>query len=464
MPRVKVTFKQVEVSAAPGKGLTVGQFLFRAKVNGEFIGEPEHLFHWAKGAPLDLPQPAWSKVVEVDTTRKVSLEFQYVERDFLGKDAIRGTLHETLSWPFQQLERRSPHPTFQLEWQVEIEVDGKFGRHPPARVYACRQVPTGFTCTTVDGSEFPAWLEFHPVRPVPLAPHAQIRRPKLRADDQPCTNFNGTEPTSTDPINIIPNPPVIPLLDPPPNPERRGTPSEFDHATWANFRNCARLEFTYYAPETLAFDDDDKRLEWRVVSTGGGDAAFLGAACGTKVMVYGTQPGAVRFEVYFRGTRFATYRALVDRPRQVPCRVNLLIGRTRSIRPRVNPDDTRGHIFLANRYLRQLGLELVFDTDRTTTHGARRTEFTGIFEIPVRDAETRRLSPKGRSRAVVMNHRPGVMNFCYVHSHDNPHSGGTALHFPPQPGSSRCGADTTGPHRQRFAEYLMDTPKRGGSG
>jgi hypothetical protein len=236
-------------------------------------------------------------------------------------------------------------------------------------------------------------------------------------------------PTSD--INIIPNPPVIPILA----------------AADANAQTAAKIEFTYYRPSTLNFTDSDPRLVWSVVSvSGGGAASFVGQPHGLKVLVYGTAAGEIRLEVRFRGALFATYRALVLPLKQLPCRINILNGPTAASQPRATPTDAQNHLLIANRYLRQIGLELVLDTNTTRKNGARATSIPGIFRISVAANVTRNINGDANNLpATILNYRPGVMNFAYIHSDarptilgvgtDYPNSGLAAPAAPPAPPS-----------------------------
>ncbi|MEJ7712147.1 MAG: hypothetical protein WKF84_20375 [Pyrinomonadaceae bacterium] len=220
----------------------------------------------------------------------------------------------------------------------------------------------------------------------------------------------------TSPINVIPNPSVIPILT----------------VATATALTAARIEYTYYRPNTLAFVDNDARLEWSIVSVaGGGAASFLGPAQGLKVMVYGTAPGEVRLEMRFRGALFATYRALVMTVKQIPCRFNILNGPNAASQPRSTPANVQDHLAITNRYLRQMGLELVLDINATVKDSATTTAVPGIFRIRVNKGTTFRVdSDVADVRATRLNFRPNVMNFAYIKSERRANVGGAATDFP----------------------------------
>src|SRR5262249_18306030 len=124
----------------------------------------------------------------------------------------------------------------------------------------------------------------------------------------------------------------------------------------------ARIELTYYRPKTLALTEHDPRLTWSVVSlAGGGAVAFLGAAQGPKIHVYGTARGTIELQAKFRDTVVARYRALLLPLKAIRCRANILRGPSRDAKPKVTTDNILAHVAVANRFLRQLGLSLVFD-------------------------------------------------------------------------------------------------------
>jgi hypothetical protein len=242
-------------------------------------------------------------------------------------------------------------------------------------------------------------MEVHEVRPTPPAADVPPRRPAFPAGTAAASLNTAAAPAinPADAINIIPNPPVIPIL------------ADAD----ANANTCARIQYNYYRPGTLAFTDNDSRLEWSAVSLSGGATVRFLDDRGLKVMVYGRTAGEVELRVRFRGALFATYRALVLPVRQIPCRFNILNGPP-GFQPRSTPNNIQDHLAIANRFLRQVALELVLDADPTVRNGARLTAIPGIFRIRVNAGLTRNI-PNG-NRATPLNFRPNVMNFAYVHS------------------------------------------------
>lgn len=339
--------------------------------------------------------------------------FEGKDEDVFWDDDL-GSIRYTLRYPWSEREFRHSTEYFTLVWGVEIEVEGSFGHHAPNEVYACREHNGSLDCTTVSGAIIPARLEIHPVRPVP--PTANLPpRPPLPAGtpELAVTNTAGTNVTAASDINVIPNPAVIPILT----------------AAEANAQTAARIEFTYYRPNTLNFTDNDARLEWSVVPISGGAVSFVGQPRGLKVLAYGTSPGMVRFEVRFRGALFATYRALVLPIKKVTCRFNILNGPTAASQPRATPNDVQNHLAIANRYLRQIALELALDTNPTRTDNAKATAIPGIFRIRVGAGITRNVNSNANLVASRLNYRAGIMNFAYIHS-DNAGNLGVGTDFP----------------------------------
>jgi hypothetical protein len=411
--RIKVIFRRVHV-IKDADAVGSGEFFFDSTVDGQAVGN-RHVFDAVEGQNIILPQPLWSKVVDVTNKDHIVVFFHGKDEDVFSDDDL-GSVRHTLRAPWAEREFSQRTEFYTLVWGVEIELGGTFGHHAPDEVYACRERNGSVDCTTISGVVIPARLEFHPVRPVP-ATASLPPRPALPAGTAELAVNNlaaGTNVTTASDINIIPNPPVIPILT----------------AAEANAQTATRIEFTYYRPSTLHFTDNDPRLEWTVVPvTAGAAVSFLGQPRGLKVMVFGTTAGEVRFEVRFRGALFATYRALVRPLKKVPCRFNILNGPTAASQPRSTPADVQNHLTIANRYLRQLALELFLDTNVTRTNGATATTIPGIFRIRVAAGTTRNVVSSTTMTATRLNFRPNVMNFAYIHS-DTAGNLGAATDFP----------------------------------
>lgn len=446
--RLKVIFKSVFVRD-DSDVFGDGEFYFIASVGGVAVGNPKRIFKAVENTTIALPEAEWSQVVNVRGQNTLVVSFHGKEQDLISDDDL-GTIRHTLRFPYSQQVFRHSTRFFILEWHVELASQGRFGRHAPADIFACRQEPGAVSCTTVSGARVAARLEFHPVIPVPKPPPATVlpaRPAGLSGAPDPNPNDHNIAIAPNSPINAIHNPAVIPILGPPnAAPAGPHTPDDLDRANWVNTRNAARIEYTYYQPATLNLVNDDPRLEWTVVSlAGGGAAKFLrsdgsvsATALGPRVMVYGTAAGEVRLEARFKGALCATYRALVLQVKRVPCRCNILNGPTPDSTPRADPAEVKNHVDLANRFLRQLGIELTLDTNPHRSHGAHATAIPGIFRINVPRGRTRHLADT--NWATLRNYRPNVMNFAYIFS-DDAGNLGAATDFP----ASLAGASVSDP-------------------
>jgi len=423
--RIKIIFRRVFVKD-DADTFGSGEFFFDATVNGVAVGNRQ-VFNAVENKSIILPEAAWSHILDVQNLDSFLVRFHGKDEDVFVDDDL-GFIQHLLKRPYKQKLHRHSTPFYILDWEVQLAVDGAFGVHPPGDVFATRQNVGSVTCTTVSGTSFKARMEFHPVLPVPAS--GLPVRPAFPAGvlEEPLVPKPGLTPAELvgAPINAIANPAVIPILGPPEAaPVGPFTPQQLDEANFANERNVARIEFTMYKPKELDFKDDDKRLEWRVVplpdpdlgGTSNGAVQFFSKPQGRKVKVFGTAAGQVLFEVRFKGALFATYRALVRPLALLPCRCNILNGTTLDSTPRVTPADCKNHVDLANRFMRQLGLQLTLDTNPTRTGGATATGIPGIFRISVSRGSTRLLA--NTDTATIRNHRPGVMNFAYIHSDFN---------------------------------------------
>jgi len=418
--RIKVIFHRVYVKD-DADTFGSGEFYFQASVDDISVGNPNTIYNAVEHRWIDLPEREWSRVVNVRRESEVMVRFQGKDEDVTFDDDL-GTITHRLRRPWRQRRYRHSTQYYILEWSVELAVDGRFGRHAPNAVFACRARRGAGVCTTVSGARVVSRLEIHEVRPTPTT--GLPPRPTFPAGTGPAvTNGGNTNVRPSDPINIIPNPAVIPVLAP----------------AAANNQTAARIEFTYYRPNTLGFTDNDRRLVWSAVSlSGGGAVRFVGKPHGLKVLVYGTHAGAVRLEVRFRGALLATYRALVMPVKQIPCRFNILNGPSRRSTPRSTPGDIVNHLAIANRFLRQVALQLTLDTNPMRHNGARATGTPGIFRIRVRAGRTRNIGVTGFARATRLNYRHNVMNFAYIHS-DSQGNLGAATDYP----ASNAGASIT---------------------
>ncbi len=414
--RIRVTLKRLYVSNA-AEWFGSGEFYFKATIDGAAIGDPNQIFDGRKKEWTDLDATTWSAVVDVSNGKPlVEVTFHGYDKDAYFDDLGSITLKLRPPWVDKGYNDRVESKYFTLEWRIEPAVDGKFGVRAPDEVFAARSPSGAAASTTVDASPLVMRLEFHPV--VPLPPDSPVRRnypPRPQGLTGTAKQNDeiryGIPISPASPINVLPNPAVIPILSPPGSTPSDGAPPVADPS------NAARIVYSYYQPDSLAFTDNDPRLEWNWHPLAGGAVDFVGPPNGLKTLVYGTAPGEVLLIVKYKGTEVATYRALVLPVKKIPARFNILNGPTPGSRPLSTPADIVDHVAIANRYLRQAALELVFDTDPTVTDGAQAVAgYPGIFRISVAAGDTRQIRKDGHPKATQMNHRDFVANFAYVHS------------------------------------------------
>ena len=411
--KIKILLKRVHVKN-DADSVGSGEFYFDAKIDGKKVGN-KRVFDAIEGRDIVLQQPLWSAVVDVTNKTEVEVFFHGKDEDVVSDDDI-GSIRYKIKAPWSERDFHKETKYFSLTFSVEIELDGTYGRHAPGEVYACREHNGSLNCTTISGVVIPARLEIHPVRPVPPTASCPPRPPLPPGTPELKVANDGIIPiTPASDINIIANPAVIPIIP----------------AAEANAQTAAKIEFTYYRPSTLKFTDSDPRLVWTAVPVSGGNVAFVGPARGLKVKCYGTAAGEVRLEVRFRGALFANYRAIVLPLKKIPCRINILNGPTAASQPRATPADCQAHLAIANRFLRQLGLELTLDTNPTRTNNAKATAIPGIFRINVSAGVTRNINGNADNlTATRLNYRAGVMNFAYIHSDARPTILGVATDYP----------------------------------
>ena len=415
--RIKVIFKRVEVRH-DGDWIGAGEWYFRVRVNGVRVGREQTIFSVRDGGTITLPEADWHSIVDVHNLATVPVSFEALDKDVLWDDHM-GSVSFPLSSPYSQIfDYPAVRQNFTLIYEVQLSVGGAFGRHPGGAVFCTRRNAAGagagpgsMSYTTVSGITNQARMEICPVWPVP--PDANMPAlPALPAGVAVVRNGAAKAVAVGSDINIIPNPDVIPLLSDPapaagPVPALpAGAPPR------ATPQTAARIECTYYWPDTLAFTDNDPRLEWEALPPA--NVGFVGRNVGLKVLAYGKVAGDVMLRVKFQGAVFAEFRAVVGRIRQVPFRANILNGPGTS-KPRSGPPHVANHIAIANRFLRQAGIELIPDANVTLSNNAVATGNPGIYRINVAVGRTRNV---GGSTPISsrLNYRNGVLNIQYIHS------------------------------------------------
>jgi hypothetical protein len=439
--RIKIIFSRLIVTH-DGDLFGSGEFYFDASIGGRSIGD-DTVFDANEGRTILLDEDSWAREIDIDEAAYrsgVDIRFQVHDKDVFVDDDM-GLVQDTIGPPWEEKPLRYPTTNFTLEGRVELQVGGSFGSHSGDAIFICRQERGAAYYNTVSGRTRRLRLELHPVRPVP-ATGLPRRPPVPHGAPPPAAGRGGGSapaarhwlgepavgagpPVPPEP-NIIPNPAVIPIFP----------------ADDANERTAARIEVTYYRPGELNFTEDDPRLEWTATPIDPGtQVIFVGQPRGTCVFVYGANAGQIRLEVRFQGALVAQYRAVVREIRQIHCRFNILNGPRAASQPRARPEDVMRHWAIANLLLRQLGIELVRDTNRSVRNNARRVRdadgniIDGIFRIRVPRTWTSGIGDAGGNRAVRLNYRrtragrQRVLNFAYIQS-DSGGNRGVGWFFP----------------------------------
>jgi hypothetical protein len=325
---------------------------------------------------------------------------------------IGGPLQHKIPWPFSPRAFSPTRKEFVLEWEIE-NVNPSPETPSASGIYACREDKSGAVLYNTAGNvHHKLRVEVHEVLPTPHGFRKSgpgPMRPRLLSPwtDGGKAKTTAELTTGTD-LNIIENPALISI--PPTGTDADGT-------------NCAKFRVTYYWPKGLNFTDDDSRLVWKVVPTGGGNARFFGRSTGRLVSLHGCSPGEINLEVRFENTQVAVYRALVKPLVIIPYRCTILYGHATQaqFRPRSTTADVRTHLLISNRFLWQMGLKL--EPFKSNTVGWQPASVamtitpvageTGFFTADVPGIWTRQ--PPDVLCAVV-NSLPYVFNFAYIKS------------------------------------------------
>ncbi len=388
-----------------------GEFYFIAEVGGKPVGNRK-IHDAVEGQYITLPKAEWtSPAIDVRTLSSVAIRFRGMDSDVFSDDDL-GSVTHTLKPPWRQGTFRLSTKFYVIEYEVVLGVAGKFVNQPAGTVFSARQAGGKVTAMTVSATERVLRGELHPVTPTPTT--GLPLRPVMPVGTPAGTQYGAAIAlTSGSPINVMPNPPVIPILT----------------AATATADTAARIRFSFVQPNTWNFAANDPRLTWKAVPVTGSPAvSFVGPPQGREVLVYGTAPGEILLEVRLGDALVSTYRALVDTVRRVPCRFNIVRGRAAAARPRSTPFDVTQHVDIANCLLRQLGIELTMDTNITVTnHAVPVVGAPGIFTIDnVANGVTRNTTG---NTAVTLNRRTGVLNFAYIVS-DTGGNLGVGMFFP----------------------------------
>ena len=420
MAQIRIQFKRVYVRDDSDWWHT-GEFYFIVAVNGTSVGDRTRIFEAVEGRWIDLPRNRWLIDIDVASLSEVNIEFHAMEADVFSDDDL-GTVRYRVRPPWVWRRERVGNQYYILEFEVQLYAHGRFGRHAPLEVFACRRSGGRQECVTVTGTAVRHRLEICPVVPTP-ADNDLPSRPTFPTGTQGTRNEVGYAFFSPEtPINFLANPAVIPILP----------------AAEANAQNAAMIQVTYYYPDTLRFDDNDTRLQWsyrvlngnptlRFVAPTGGQAAR-----GMTAYVYGVgnREGEVLIDIRFQGSLLASYRALVKSIQTVRYRVNIFNAQT-GPSPRSSPQQVQQHIHAANIILRQIGIQLSPDPSTNVWDGATAVEGApGVFRLRVARGVTNNVDWTMRTAAGLgfipaielnRNRNPGsgvrfVVNIAYIKS------------------------------------------------
>lgn len=407
--KIKIQFQAVYVKPSD-KMWGLNEWNFVAKIDGVEVGNSLEDFEVTGGIIVDLPD-SWSAEVEISGTKEIPVFFQVWDEWQVNSDL--GSREKKLKWPFTESVHSMENERFVVWFEVEVEVLGEFEPHHADEVFACRNHLGKLECVTVSGKPARSRIEVCEVWPTPPA-SKMPQRLKIRGK----TTFKSHKPITlspSNPPNKLPNPAVIPILN----------PADADNKT------AARIQVNFYQPRNLKLKKDDSRIEWEVVNlVGNPNIKFVGKNKGLRIFVYGRAEGEVRLEAKLNGVRMGIYRAIVRPIKKLLCRVTILDG-GKGAKIKSTPQSIEKHIKVANLFLRQAGVFLDMDNDNSTTNGAV-LKRRGIFKIDLpmaKKGDTRNV-PSNFPPASRYNYRNKVLNIVYIHSRDNNSVTGTATAFP----------------------------------
>jgi hypothetical protein len=418
--KIKVSLVNVHVNESDAFWGAADWYLY-ALADDKYIGRSDLRFEARTNRPLVLG-PGWELVV--NTAGKAPGESVaiclWVIHKGIFSEVNLGEVRARVNHPFNTRDLEIPpldstavggHSYFNAQFQVTLEEEFATTHAGPGRVPVRRNAAGNVkSFSTVKGIPVRPRVEVCPVIPVPALPTHLPGRPS-----QPRGLMGGratpaaqiTNAPMAPALNSIPNPAVIPILDP-------------RDANLANKQ--ARLTVTYYEPGDL----DTSKFHWRVVS---GPAVIIGSADGPTINVRGTRTVVADtmavFEVRWEndsGPLLATYRAWVGKLGTVRYRVTFLDGRDGHW-----PVSTVMTSAVANNIMQvvkaiyyQAGLMLLPDDnvkgyDGATLFPAGNTN--AIFRTTVsNNLHTRNVDVDVISRSTRYNFRPGIINFVVVQS------------------------------------------------
>jgi hypothetical protein len=215
--------------------------------------------------------------------------------------------------------------------------------------------------------------------------------------------------------------------------------------------NSAIIQITKVIQGLDDLKDDDKRITWNIVGVADnavnagqkGEAKFLNNQnTGKIVRIYGVTEGRILVQAMLTGTTtvLADYEAIVVKQRQVIFRAQMFNADTPDTTAKTQTiADASKQIQFANIYLRQIGIQLTPDQDKTQPQNlADRTKLIdakvpGYFQGDstkgrLVDAETAPLGELLRKGA-----RDKVVQIAYIVSTEDANTRGQTIRFPANP-------------------------------
>ncbi len=261
----------------------------------------------------------------------------------------------------------------------------------------------------------------------------------------PLSSLSVDRVKATSRLNSISNPSGIPILDP------KTLNAENAKVTCASIVPSAKTQedLQTVVTWTIRGVDDDlvksgKAQFWDTKTNVAVDTVTgtLGdtANNGNGIFVFGNQEGRVVVEVHLGkdkdGEIIASYEAIVVSIKKVPFRVQLLYNGTDGAKTRTL-EDAKAHIAVANIYLRQIGIELVPDSDADYQPKDNRTaplpgkDNVGYFFN--KDADAQILQKANFDKVVAATkygHHPGVVQIVYIQSISDENTYGATTNHP----------------------------------
>lgn len=387
-------------------------------MNGSVVGNPYDQWTVRSRDTVDFDEASYTLTIDVEgrtTPLELVVEPHYNEP---GNTAvIGGPLRHQVPWPYQPRRLEAARREFAVEWEI-APLEPETPAETPAGIFACRENRSGAVLyNTAGAANQMLRVEVHEVLPAPKG-RGEPRRPVFPRGTPAAWTDGGVGCTApqlsagTD-LNIIANPAVIPIIP---------------VGVARDASNCSLFRVTYYRPRTFNFTEDDPRLQWSIVSTGGGAARFFGRSTGRVVSVHGVTEGEIGLEVRFERTLVTVYRVLVRPYVSIPFRCTILYGHATQpgLRPRSTPADVQRHVMMCNRFLWQMGLKLTpfsstalgwlpHQIPPANVHPVENTP--GFFTANVPGWWTRGIGDNVPAAAV--NCLPYVFNFAYIKSYES---------------------------------------------